>query len=420
MTMRREASRSSVWSMVGVCVLGLGAGGCKSMQQEADTSEAQGTTTSAGYLDTENGLQTLNGLQGINGLMGQNGLNANNGLNTNNGLNANNGLNTANGLGSINGFNTVNGFNGQNGFNTVNGFQSQNGLNTANGINLSNGLNTANGLASVAGLMTSDGGRKVVTYLARCALAAGDSLVKTDQNNASYTFAGGIGLAPQWKNGGCNEQCSEMISACMMAHINSSGVHIPLWMDSPMSTIGWGQSPWFPTREGTFFGQIMVTNAVNNLDAYYCNGPGSDKNVVPGRLGANQGSVPYADAWPTSAGFDGQCDNSLTAHSTGGCVDNSAGDGSSSCKLNGMMWNNPITVWRGQTIQAEDAQGGAWMNSTGACIPPASGCNWNPGGLGFVASQCTTPGSNCAIIVDANNGMGKRVGYFNGPTPARA
>jgi hypothetical protein len=74
-------------------------------------------------------------------------------------------------------------------------------------------------------------------------------------------------------------------------------------------------------------------------------------------------------------------------------------------------------VWRGQTFQAEDAQGGAWMNSTGSCIPPASGCNWTPGALGFNASQCTTPGSNgCAIIVDANNGMGKRVGYFNGPS----
>jgi hypothetical protein len=451
MTMRREASRSSVWSMVGVCVLGLGAGGCKSLQQDADTSEAQGTTTSAGYLDTENGLQSLNGLSCINGLNGSNGLNGNNGLNTNNGLNANNGLNTANGLGSINGLNTANGFQGQNGFNTVNGFQAQNGLGSINGLNIANGLNTANGLGSYAGLMTGDGGRKVVTYLARCALPAGDTLVKADQNNNSYTFAGGIGLAPEWKTGGCNEQCAEKISACLMAHINSSGVHIPLWMDSPMSTIGWGQSPWFPTREGTFFGQIMVANAANNLDAYYCNGPGSDKNVVPGRLGANQGSVPYADAFPTSAGMDGKCGNSLIAHSTGGCVDNSAGDGATQCKLNGTMWNNPITVWRGQTIQAEDAQGGAWLmgggppgptgvgGSSGAggtggasgsggaggsggamgygCIPPASGCYWTPGGLGFVASQCSTPGSNgCSIIVDDANGMGKRVGYFNGPS----
>ncbi|HVU49784.1 MAG TPA: discoidin domain-containing protein, partial [Polyangia bacterium] len=111
--------------------------------------------------------------------------------------------------------------------------------------------------------------------------------------------------------------------------------------------------------------------------------------------------------------------NSLTAHSTGGCVDNAAGDGAAQCKLNGTTWNYPITVWRGQTFQAEDAQGGAWqIGGNGAgCIPPANNCSWNPGGMGFIASQCTTPGANgCAIIVDSNNGMGKRVGYFNGPS----
>jgi hypothetical protein len=278
-------------------------------------------------------------------------------------------------------------------------------------------LNASNGLGSAAGLMTSDAGRKVVSYLVRCALPAGDSILKQDQNGANYAFPGGLGLAPQWKTDSCNQQCAEAMSACMMAHINSSGVHIPLWMDAPMSSVGWGKSPWFPTREGTFFGELMVVNTGYNLDAYYCNGPGTDQNVVPGRLGANQGAVPYGNAWPTSARFDGKCGNSLTAHSTGGCVDNAAGDGATQCNLNGTTWNYPMTVWRGQTFQAEDAQGGAWLTAVGnSCIPPASGCNWTPGGLGFNASQCTTPGSNgCTIIVDDANGMGKRVGYFSGP-----
>ena len=50
--------------------------------------------------------------------------------------------------------------------------------------------------------MTTDGGRKTVKYLVRCALAAGDTLTKQDQYGASYTFPGGIGLCPAWKNGG--------------------------------------------------------------------------------------------------------------------------------------------------------------------------------------------------------------------------
>jgi hypothetical protein len=406
--------------MVGLCVLGLGIGGCKSLPDSTVTDPSGDGTTESSNLDSANGLQGLNGLQGINGLNTANGLNAMNGLNTANGLNAVNGLNTANGLGSVNGLNTANGFNGQNGFNAQNGFQAQNGFGSVNGLNIASGLNVSDGLGSAAGLMTSDGGRKVVQYLVKCALPAGDSLTKADQNGVNYTFPGSIGLAPQWKTGGCNEVCSEMISACMLAHINSSGVHIPLWMDSPDSAIGWGKSPWFPTREGTFFGQIMVTNASNNLDAYYCNGPASDKNVVPGRLGFNQGNVPYADAYPMTAGMDGLCGNSLTAHSTGGCVDNLAGDGATQCKLNGTTWNYPITVWRGQTFQAEDAEAGAWLLSNGnGCVPPASGCSFVSGGMGMHASQCTTPGANgCMIIVNPANGMGKRVGYFNGPSKA--
>ena len=59
-----------------------------------------------------------------------------------------------------------------------------------------------NGLSSINGLMTTAAGRKTVAYLVKCALAANDSLVKQDQNGTNYTFAGGIGLCPAWKNGG--------------------------------------------------------------------------------------------------------------------------------------------------------------------------------------------------------------------------
>ena len=201
-----------------------------------------------------------------------------------------------------------------------------------------------------------------------------------------------------------------MISACMMAHVNSSGTHIPLWMNSP-DALGWGISPGFPTREGTYFGQIMVTNANYALDAYFCNGPGADQNVVPGRLGADQGPVPYANAWPTTAGFDGQCETShidknkvdhgkCTAHTTGGVI-----DGDTSCKLNDTVYNHPLTVWRGATYQAESAEGGGFTNGV-----------WSKGAYGFIANDCPTPGQNgCAIIKDDKNGMGKRIGFI-GPS----
>src|SRR5439155_8593149 len=77
-----------------------------------------------------------------------------------------------------------------NGLSMINGLSMTNGLTAANGLSMTNGLTTANGLSMTNGLMTSANGRTTVAYLVRCALAPGDSLVKTDQNGTSYTFPG--------------------------------------------------------------------------------------------------------------------------------------------------------------------------------------------------------------------------------------
>ena len=173
--------------------------GCKDAASDVDQDVAGGGAVSQGYLDTENGLPGVNGMNGVNG------------LNAANGLQAVNGLNGANGLASVNGMNGVNGLNGVNGFNGVNGWKDDNGLQAVNGLNAANGLQAVNGLASAKGLMTTDAGRKTVSYMVRCALAAGDTLVKQDQNGANYTFAGGIGLAPQYKTSGCTKDCLERL-----------------------------------------------------------------------------------------------------------------------------------------------------------------------------------------------------------------
>ena len=216
---------------------------------------------------------------------------------------------------------------------------------------------------------------------------------------------------------GCDTDCSQAISACMMAHINTSGTHIPLWMDSPDSALGWGISPSFPTREGTFFGQIMVTNPQNNLDAYFCDGPSTDQNIVPGRLGANQGYVPYANAYPKTAGMDGLCD---TSHSTGRLHERTRRTAwlmrTRLARSMASRTSTPSRCGAAPPTRPSPPEGGAWVNNGNSCLAGQSGCTWTPGALGFNASNCNTPGTNgCAIIVDANNGMGQRVGYI-GPS----
>ena len=205
--------------------------------------------------------------------------------------------------------------------------------------------------------MSTDAGRLTVSYLVRCALAAADSLVKQDQNGVSYTYSGEIGLAPQYKTGACDANCQEMISSCMLAHVNTTGTHIPLWMVAPMTPIGWSQSPWYPTREGTFFGNIFQPDSSGLVRAHYCTAATVMNNAVPGRLGANQTGAPYTDPYASP----GYCDSSCKMTGANGKI-----DGASSCPADGYTWNNPITVWRGQVFQAETAtiKGGSVVTCT--------------------------------------------------------
>jgi hypothetical protein len=253
-----------------------------------------------------------------------------------------------------NGLIGLNGINGLNGLTLTNGLTGMNGIAGLNGLSLTNGLVMVNGLAESSGLMTTDAGRKTIAYMARCALSPGDTLIKRDQNGASYTFAGGLGLCPAWKNGGIatNRSCQNLISACMMAHINTAGVNVPLWLASEAPQIGWGYSSSYPKQEGTFFGNIMMTGDLRNIGmagvtgpvAYFCEGAGITAGVVAGRLTEGASNVPYKNPY----GSNVKCVNGQTAagmKSTGG---QTGPDGFKQACANGYCFQNgePITVWR--------------------------------------------------------------------------
>jgi hypothetical protein len=123
----------------------------------------------------------------------------------------------------------------------------------------------------------------------------------------------------------------------MLAHINTAGIHIPLWIVAQNPTVGWQTSPDYPNQEGSFFGNIFVTGAhgapSNVVSAHYCNGAAFNVDVVPGRIGANQQNAPYTDPFPGT----GYCRNYCTP------ADKPyAASGYKAC--NG--WNKVLTVWR--------------------------------------------------------------------------
>ena len=245
-------------------------------------------------------------------------------------------LQSTNGLSMINGLSMVNGLSG-------NGL-SGNGL-SGNGLKsqalVVSPLSTT-GLTSSTYLMNSAAGRTTLTYLVRCALPANHSITKKDSTGASYTFAGGIGLSPQWENGTCDGDCQRWNSACLLAHVNTAGIHVPIWIVGQNPGLGWGQSPLFPNQEGTFFGNIFTTNEAGHTDAYYCEGPGFDKSVVDGRIGSAQVGAPYRDTFASGyCNYNGCMASDITT--------NGVADGYKVCSMgDGAMttWNQLVTVWR--------------------------------------------------------------------------
>jgi hypothetical protein len=231
---------------------------------------------------------------------------------------------TPNGLTAINGLSAINGLT------AINGLMSINGLSAMNGLMTVNGLADANTSAGANGLMSTAAGRTTVSYLARCALPPGRNLVKKDKSGVSYTFPGALGFAPAWESGACDADCQANMSACMMAHINTSGQHIALWLDSDNPSIGWGESAAYPFQEGSFFGNLFTSPP----KAYYCDGRDFDRGVVAGRIGANQTGAPYANYAGTSGALcSSVCVAADSPHES---------DGFKTCA----GYKHPVTVWR--------------------------------------------------------------------------
>ena len=255
---------------------------------------------------------------------------------------------------------------GTNGLNMINGLTMTNGL-SGNGLS-GNGLSgnglagnmvlnplATTGLTSSTYLMNSAAGRSTLSYLVRCALPAGRTITKTDSTGASYSFAGGIGLTPQWETGTCDGDCQRWISGCMLAHVNTAGIHVPIWIVGQNPNLGWGQSATYPNQEGTFFGNIFSPNTAGHVDAYYCEGPGFNKAVVDGRIGSAQVGAPYRDMFASGYCHINGClaSDAATAGVADGYKACTMGDGSMTA------WNQMLTVSR-QNVA---------LNAAGAVIP---------------------------------------------------
>jgi hypothetical protein len=128
----------------------------------------------------------------------------------------------------------------------------------------------------------------------------------------------------------------------LLAHVNTAGLHVPLWVVAEPVSVGWGQDPEFPNQEGAFFGNVFMPGAhgtdPNIEPAYYCTGAKYNVNPQTGRIGGAQTNPPYVNPF-----------GSQYASCNKGCAAADypfQGDGWKAC--NG--WNATVTVWRQTTV----------------------------------------------------------------------
>jgi hypothetical protein len=146
-----------------------------------------------------------------------------------------------------------------------------------------------------------------------------------------------FGLGTAWQNSACDQTCQEYVSACLMAHVNTAGIHVPIYVDAPAASVGWGQDPDFPNQEATFFGNVFLLGAhgtdTTKTPQYYCTGPQWNVSPWTGRIGGAQTSPPYVDLYGTNASCTPTCTPADYPHQT---------DGFKACS----GWNYPVSVWR--------------------------------------------------------------------------
>ena len=149
--------------------------------------------------------------------------------------------------------------------------QADNGL-SLNGLSL-NGL-SLNGLSTTQFKSWFQTDRPlnntVMRYLVRCALPEGQSLTFTDSaTGQSYTWTGGLGVAPDWAAGGAATVAEQqVVSACLAAHVNKYGLHVPLSVLGRNATgqlipVTWEELTTFSRREACFFGNLFTDEGVH-------------------------------------------------------------------------------------------------------------------------------------------------------------
>jgi hypothetical protein len=144
---------------------------------------------------------------------------------------------------------------------------------------------------------TDRSGVELLEYLVRCALDDGEELW-VDSLGAS--FAGHMGIAPQWATESCDESCQRWMTACVLAHTNPEEQPVTISLRGAHPALHWTEEhiAEFDFQEAAFYGNLFVPADERLLLA--CAGEGPLAEFERDALGGALGLIPMMNE------FDGR------------------------------------------------------------------------------------------------------------------
>ncbi|KYF89838.1 hypothetical protein BE20_19465 [Sorangium cellulosum] len=133
------------------------------------------------------------------------------------------------------------------------------------------GLSPGGADLSSTELIETPEGRELLTYVIRCALPEGESLSGA-HGGVTYTFPGGVGVAPDWRDEPLDPAGQRWVSACLLAHVNGYGVEVPISLRGEHAALGTTttERAQFNAQEAAFYGNLFGSGPDHGM--YACAG----------------------------------------------------------------------------------------------------------------------------------------------------
>ncbi len=189
-------------------------------------------------------------------------------------------------------------------------------------------------------LLATEGGRELLRYVVQCALKHDDALRGTIDGQ-TYEFPGLLGLVPKWKDDPLSQDEQQLMSACLLAHVNALGVSVSISVRGRHAVSSTEEERRaYPVYEGTFLGQVFDGET---MKAYSCQGSASEAAEAHSHDRAQRRCTDGAEACAIVS--LGRCRDV--------CERRDEGQGWSECWANGVFYEKTISVY----LFADDAHG---------------------------------------------------------------